>query len=70
MKAQKIILIDELTDDNKLWLLPMIEEVIGGFAISARMMTLRNGSDWGGASCQRQVAEKENPFAVTGKPKS
>lgn len=69
-EGTEIILIDELTDDNKLWLLSMIEdELLVDLPLAPKHddceMTVTEVGE-----LPEAVAEKENPFAVLASLKS
>ena len=63
-EGTEIILIDELTDDNKLWLLPMIEdELLVDLPLAPKHDDCEMAVTEVG-ELPEAVAEKENPFAV------
>jgi hypothetical protein len=67
---QEIILIDELTDDNKLWLLSMIEdELLVDLPLAPKHDDCEMAVTEVG-ELPEAVAEKENPFAVLASLKS
>lgn len=69
-EGTEIILIDELTDDNKLWLLPMIEdELLVDLPLAPKHDDCEMAVTEVG-ELPEAVAEKENPFAVLASLKS
>ena len=69
-EGTEIILIDELTDDNKLWLLSMIEdELLVDLPLAPKHDDCEMAVTEVG-ELPEAVAEKENPFAVLASLKS
>ena len=69
-EGTEIILVDELTDDNKLWLLPMIEdELLVDLPLAPKHDDCEMAVTEVG-ELPEAVAEKENPFAVLASLKS